>query len=689
MDLRVANDGSLLYLARDANQVFRVTFTGSQAPAITQQPQNSTVSTGTNATFTVTASGTAPLSYQWQRLNGTTWTNLANGSGVSGATTATLTLTAVDAADAGQYRAIVTNSAGSVTSNAATLTVTTNQAPSGTITINSGLTGGRFIAGQPIILGNRNRSRRWHSRSVGVHMAGRLHHQYRIGQPGGRPFVPAFGGQTSGTFTPATTGPYTLTDVAYRITLTVRDSGGLTTTRTTRRVTKRGQHHPPDHPCGWHSHDRRSAHPRRNRDPSVVGFQRPIGAAATQTIGGFTYTFQSWSDGGAATHTISTPTVNTAYTATYLFATRINFQPSGASVPTGYLADTGAVFANRGNGYSFGWNANNASTARDRNAANSPDQRFDTLQHLQKPENPNAVWELAVPNGQYRVRVVSGDPSHIDSVFRTNVEGLLTINATPTSSTRWFDNTVTVTVTDGRLTISNATGAEQQNQFRRGNGSVGGCRPSLPAGLVGEFRFNEGSGTTTADGSPSSNNATLIGGATFAAGHSGSGVSFDGLTGRAELSSDISPTLGGFGTVAFWMMSTQTGNNTMWQAPGILGVESAGDGNDVFWGWLDATGRIGIQAGNTAGAKSANPINDGQWHHVALTRDAATGAVQVYVDGALSGSATSEAGVKTTAFSNIGRIDDTGGTPTHLVGALDDVLIFNRVLNVDEIHSLM
>ena len=198
--------------------------------------------------------------------------------------------------------------------------------------------------------------------------------------------------------------------------------------------------------------------------------------------------------------------------------------------------------------------------------------------------------------------------------------------------------------------------------------------PALPAGLVGEYRFNEGSGTTTADGSASANNGTLVGGATFAAGHTGSGLSFNGSTGRVELASDLSPTLGGTGTVAFWIMTTQIGNNTMWQAPGVLGVESAGDGNDVFWGWLDATGRIGVQAGNTAGAKSANPINDGQWHHVALTRDATTGAVQVYVDGALSGSATSETGVKTTAFRSIGRIDDTGGTPTYFLGALDDLL---------------
>jgi MSHA biogenesis protein MshQ len=117
-------------------------------------------------------------------------------------------------------------------------------------------------------------------------------------------------------------------------------------------------------------------------------------------------------------------------------------------------------------------------------------------------------------------------------------------------------------------------------------------------------------------------------------------------------------------------------------------VESAGDGNDIFWGWLDATGRIGIQAGNTAGAKSANPINDGQWRHVALTRDAATGRVEVYVDGQPSGSATSDVGVKTTAFRTVGRIDDTGGTPTYFQGAVDDLLIFNRVLTADEVRAL-
>jgi galactose oxidase len=141
------------------------------------------------------------------------------------------------------------------------------------------------------------------------------------------------------------------------------------------------------------------------------------------------------------------------------FVAKVNFQPTNSTVPAGYVKDDGLVYGNRGNGYTYGWNGNNSSTTRDRNAANSPDQRYDTLIHMQKPVLPNATWEIAVPNGTYSVFLVAGDPSNIDSVYRINVEGALAINGTPTSGTRWFSNTVTVTVSDGRLTVSNATGS--------------------------------------------------------------------------------------------------------------------------------------------------------------------------------------------------------------------------------------
>src|SRR5687768_8227573 len=99
------------------------------------------------------------------------------------------------------------------------------------------------------------------------------------------------------------------------------------------------------------------------------------------------------------------------------FVAHVNFQTSSAAVPAGYVADSGYAFGLRGNGMTFGWNAANRDGARDRNSSRSPDQRYDTLNHLQKPENPNASWAIAVPNGAYSVRLVAGDPWHADSVY--------------------------------------------------------------------------------------------------------------------------------------------------------------------------------------------------------------------------------------------------------------------------------
>jgi hypothetical protein len=93
------------------------------APSITVHPADQTVTAGQTASFSVTATGTS-LGYQWQRSidGGTTYTN------VSGATASSYTTPATAATDSGQrFRVVVSNSVGSVTSNAATLTV--NAAP--------------------------------------------------------------------------------------------------------------------------------------------------------------------------------------------------------------------------------------------------------------------------------------------------------------------------------------------------------------------------------------------------------------------------------------------------------------------------------------------------------------------------------------------------------------------------------
>jgi hypothetical protein len=170
-----------------------------------------------------------------------------------------------------------------------------------------------------------------------------------------------------------------------------------------------------------------------------------------------------WAEARLSWSSASTPKAVVPATSLYpqagASAVRINFQPAGAAIPTGYLADTGLVYGARGNGQTYGWNADNGAQTRDRNASNSPDQRYDTLTHLQKPANPDAVWEIAVANGRYTVRVISGDPVSNDGVFRTTVEGVLAVNGTPTTSARWVAGTVTITVADGRLTIRSGSGA--------------------------------------------------------------------------------------------------------------------------------------------------------------------------------------------------------------------------------------
>jgi hypothetical protein len=77
------------------------------------------VLTGSNATFTVVASGAGTLSYRWT-FNGT---NLTNSAHISGATSSSLTVSNVIVDDGGSYRVIVSNNQGSITSSVATLTV--------------------------------------------------------------------------------------------------------------------------------------------------------------------------------------------------------------------------------------------------------------------------------------------------------------------------------------------------------------------------------------------------------------------------------------------------------------------------------------------------------------------------------------------------------------------------------------
>ncbi len=104
-----------------------MTLTVANSPVTTLQPTNKIVCSGDNTTYTVTATSSAPISYQWQgSVDGITWTNIANGGIFSGATTTTLTLTGVYQGTFNRYRCeLNTGCIPAATTNVATLTVET------------------------------------------------------------------------------------------------------------------------------------------------------------------------------------------------------------------------------------------------------------------------------------------------------------------------------------------------------------------------------------------------------------------------------------------------------------------------------------------------------------------------------------------------------------------------------------
>jgi pectate lyase len=114
------------------------------APAITTQPGNQTVNTGTPATFRVVATGDAPLTYQWQQQLLGTYTNIA------GATAATYTVANPQTLGTSNYRVVITGPGGTLTSNVATLTVTARFAVPSPDGYAAGVTGGGSLT--PVVV---------------------------------------------------------------------------------------------------------------------------------------------------------------------------------------------------------------------------------------------------------------------------------------------------------------------------------------------------------------------------------------------------------------------------------------------------------------------------------------------------------------------------------------------------------
>jgi hypothetical protein len=177
-------------------------------------------------------------------------------------------------------------------------------------------------------------------------------------------------------------------------------------------------------------------------------------------------------------------------------------------------------------------------------------------------------------------------------------------------------------------------------------------------------------------------------GANYTTGYEGLALSFDGVNDYIQTDVSLTPVLGSTSSLSFWVKTTQVGDDTMWMAPGVTGIEEAGGGNDIFIGWLDATGHIGYTVANSAAVKSTVPINDGTWKHIVISRYANNGSSKIYINGELNQQAISYIGNVTNNFYSFGRIEDTGGTPEYFNGSFDKFVVYDRVISDEEAKEL-
>ncbi|MDN3650502.1 hypothetical protein QWZ13_16465 [Reinekea marina] len=145
-------------------------------------------------------------------------------------------------------------------------------------------------------------------------------------------------------------------------------------------------------------------------------------------------------------------------------------------------------------------------------------------------------------------------------------------------------------------------------------------------------------------------------------------------------------------TLSFWIKTPNgySGTANPWTTPVVTGYEEAGGGDDIFWGYFDQNGKISTTKGNTQTSTSNKraTINDNRYHHVVSSWDSTTGETNVYIDGALDHSYTSETGDVTYLFKWIGLVEDSGGSLVYLNALIDEFVVFDSILTPEQVAKV-
>ena len=446
----------------------------------------------------------------------------------------------------------------------------------------------------------------------------------------------------------------------------------------------------------------------------IVGSTNSISATTPQALGGTTYDFSSWSDGGAQTHVITAPASPATFTATYLATV-------DATPPTVAVATPAAGALLRGSV------SVSASAADNVGVVGVQFQLDGQPLGAEDTSSPFGVtWDTAgAGNGAHTLTAVARDATGnattsapvavtVDNVAPTSAitapAAAATVSGAQTVSASASDNVAVAGVQfllDGTAmgaedtaspysvswdTTTAGNGAHTLTAVARDTAGNSSSSPAvvvtvsntLSAGLVAAYAFEEASGASVTDSAGRGNTGTINGATRSASGKNGRALSFDGVNDFVSVPDATSLDLTTGMTLEAWVFPTAQGNSRrtaiLKEAPAsfVYALYAKENSNrpsaHVLVGGADLDVR---------GAQSSVPLN--VWTHLAATYDGAT--LRLFVNGVQSATRA-----VTGSMANSTGLLKIGGNAIWsewFAGRIDDVRIYSRALSVPELQADM
>jgi hypothetical protein len=273
------------------------------------------------------------------------------------------------------------------------------------------------------------------------------------------------------------------------------------------------------------------------------------------------------------------------------------------------------------------------------------------------------VGDVETPSAALSVSGSSSNPALVPNanLLMGGAGAIRTVSVTPLNN-QTGTTIITLNVSDGQATNSTS------------------FLVTVTGALVAYYRLDG----DALDSSGQGNHGTINGGVSFVTGKIGSkAAQFDGTSGYVQIPVSVRNDF----TLAFWVRTATTGGTPQWyNGKGLVDGEVGGVTSDFGTALVGNKFGFGV-GGPDVTLTATNVINDGQWHHLAVTRNSTGGQMTVFVDGIQQASMVGPTGTRTASSSlRLGSLQTGLG---FLAGTLDDVRIYDYVLSPNQISGLM